>query len=390
MRKLFLLFVGLMFFTGSTWAQEITIGTGEADKFIPIDPAWNYSYSQMIYLQSEIDTEGNITTLQFYYNGTPSSLSNSNDWDIYLGHTDKSFFEGGSQSTDWISTSDMTQVFSGIITGSKAAWITITLDTPFAYNNIDNLVIAVDENTTGYNLGNANYFHCTETEENRSIRYVTDGANPNPNSPPSASNTQNAYANVKLTIGEVSPAIPNCATNPSPDGVTNVSIYSTLSWDSGDGDAPTGYRLYFGTDGGGIDTPVNLANGLEGTSPYTPVNTFSYNTTYYWQVVPYNTAGDATGCPIWSFATDLNTGINKPAAAAIHAYISGGLLYLETPSREAALVNVYDITGQLVLQGKTGGNSVSSLNASALSNGIYVVNVMLNTGIVSQKVSVQK
>ena len=390
MKKLLLLFVGLLFFTGSSWAQEITIGTGEADKLLPVNTDWNYSYSQMIYLQSEIEAEGNITVLQFYYNSNPNSLSNSNDWDIYLGHTDKNSFEGGYQSTDWISTSNMTKVYSGIVTGSKAAWITITLDTPFAYNNIDNLVIAVDENKPGFNLGDLNYFHCTETEEQRSIRYVSDGANPDPNAPPPASNTQTAYANVKLTIGEVGPSIPNCATNPSPDGVTNASIYSKLNWHSGDGDTPTGYRLYFGTDGGGTDTPGNLVDGLEKTSPYTPDKTLTYNTTYYWQVVPYNTAGDATACPIWSFSTDLNTGINNPEAAAIHAYVSGGLLYLETHSKEAAQVNVYDITGQLVLQGKTGGSTISTLNASALSNGIYVVNLVLNNGTVSRKVSIHK
>ena len=390
MKKLLLLFVGLLFWTGSSWAQEITIGTGELDKFLPVNTGWNFSYSQMIYLQSEIAAEGNITVIQFYYNGNPSSLSNSNDWDIYLGHTDKSFFEGGYQSMDWISTSNMTKVFSGIINGSKAAWITINLDTPFAYNNIDNLVIAVDENTPGFNLGDLNYFHCTETEEQRSIRYVTDGANPDPNSPPAASNTMTAIANVKLIIGEVGPTIPNCATNPSPNGVTNVSIFSTLSWVAGEGDAPTGYRLYFGTDGGGTNTPGNLVNGMEQTSPFAPENLLTYNTTYYWQVVPFNTAGDATGCPIWSFATDLNTGINNPEAAAIHAYVSGGLLYLETPSKEAAQVNVYDITGQLVMQGKTGGDKVSTFNASELINGIYVVNVILNNGTISRKVSIQK
>lgn len=84
-------------------------------------------------------------------------------------------------------------------------------------------------------------------------------------------------------------------------------------------------------------------------------------------------------------------GINNPEAAeAINVYAYGNVLYLETPSKEAALVNVYNLTGQLVMQAKTGGNSLNTLNASELSNGIYVVNVMLNNAVVSRKVSIRK
>jgi hypothetical protein len=38
----------------------------------PIEPYWNWTYSQQIYYQSEIDQEGNITRLAFEYNGNAS------------------------------------------------------------------------------------------------------------------------------------------------------------------------------------------------------------------------------------------------------------------------------------------------------------------------------
>ncbi len=101
---------------------------------------------------------------------------------------------------------------------------------------------------------------------------------------------------------------PNPATNPSPsDGATDVSIYTTLNWSSGGG-APTGYKIYFGTDGGGVTSPTNIENGtdLGNTTTYDPTPDLAYSTTYYWQIVPYNDNGDATGCPIWSFTTEAD------------------------------------------------------------------------------------
>lgn len=84
-------------------------------------------------------------------------------------------------------------------------------------------------------------------------------------------------------------------------------------------------------------------------------------------------------------------GIDKPEALdAIFAFAYGDVLYLETTSKEAAQVNVYNLTGQLVMQGKTNGNTLSTFNASALSNGVYVVNVILNKGVVSQKIVIRK
>jgi len=94
---------------------------------------------------------------------------------------------------------------------------------------------------------------------------------------------------------------PNCATNVSPtDAATDVAITATLNWASGGG-APTGYKLYFGTD----NPPTNLVNGtdLGDVLTYDPISDLSYSTTYYWKVVPYNTYGDATGCSVWSFTT---------------------------------------------------------------------------------------
>ncbi len=95
---------------------------------------------------------------------------------------------------------------------------------------------------------------------------------------------------------------PAVAVFPS-DGGTDIDINSSLEWAAGSGPEPTGYRLYFGTDGGGVIPPTNIENNsnLYLTTSYTPTAPLLYGTTYYWMVVPYNEGGDAAGNQIWSF-----------------------------------------------------------------------------------------
>jgi len=86
---------------------------------------------------------------------------------------------------------------------------------------------------------------------------------------------------------------------------TNISILTALDWMAGGGTAPDGYRIYFGTDGGGVTPPTNIENNndLGLVTTYIPASPLLYNTTYYWMIVPYTTAGYASGTPIWSFTT---------------------------------------------------------------------------------------
>lgn len=86
----------------------------------------------------------------------------------------------------------------------------------------------------------------------------------------------------------------------------------SMVWEDGGSGVPTGYKLYFGTDGNGTSTPTNIVNGtnLGLVTSYSPASDLQYNTTYYWQIVPTNSNGDASYCPIWSFTTraDINFG----------------------------------------------------------------------------------
>jgi len=107
------------------------------------------------------------------------------------------------------------------------------------------------------------------------------------------------------TFNRAEASVPNPAEVVFPqDGAISVGITSNLLWASGGG-LPTGYRLNFGTDGGGVNPPTSIANNqdLGASISYDPPVDLATSTTYYWQVIPYNAAGSATGCSIWSFTT---------------------------------------------------------------------------------------
>lgn len=94
--------------------------------------------------------------------------------------------------------------------------------------------------------------------------------------------------------------VPDAATLVTPaDKTTNVYNKNIkLEWS--DALFAEGYKLYVGSD----DAATNLVNGadLKEATTYT-IAAANYATTYNWKVVPYNTKGDATDVPTWTFTT---------------------------------------------------------------------------------------
>lgn len=172
---------------------QVQIGKGdETGEYLPVSPDYGYTYSQTIYLKSEIgNSGGDITTLKYYFDG--DGISKTNNWTIYIGHTSKTSF---SSSSDWIPVSQLTEVFSGSIPDpGTSGWVTIDID-DFTYNGSDNLVIAVDENQDDYD-GSGKYFFCTRVDSERSIVYTDDYDNPDPSSPPDG-DTESYIPNIIL------------------------------------------------------------------------------------------------------------------------------------------------------------------------------------------------
>jgi len=105
---------------------------------------------------------------------------------------------------------------------------------------------------------------------------------------------------------------PGSPVNISPlPGQQNVLILPSLNWNVGAGDPPSGYKLFLGTNNPPSNLVANLDLGLATT--WQPASALAYNTQYFWQIIPYNSFGEATNCPVWSFRThDANAIVQYP------------------------------------------------------------------------------
>lgn len=184
-----------------------TVGNGTTNKHIPVSAYWNYTYSQSIYPQSSLNKQNKrISKLGYQWNGVRSG-NTANNIVVYMGHTDKEVFDN---NTDWVPFSQLTEVFRGTIDiPTTAGWVMFDLDTPFTYNNIQNLVIAVDENNPAADDELDHFFYSTNTTgQARSIRAYSTYINPDPANPTSGNAlkaTETGYPNTRFIFADISP-----------------------------------------------------------------------------------------------------------------------------------------------------------------------------------------
>jgi len=171
-------------------ATTLTIGTGTSTtSYFPIYTYYTYNYSQSIYLASDLvsagatsGTPGYINAISYYINAYSSGFGKSKDWEIYMGNTSSSAF---ASSFGWLPISGMTKVFGSSISPSGTGWYTITLTTPFFWDGTSNIVVAVHENTPGYD-GSGTNFRYSSASNTRSIGIYGDPTDPSPASPPTS------------------------------------------------------------------------------------------------------------------------------------------------------------------------------------------------------------
>lgn len=215
MKNITLFFFFSIFVCWSQWGQ-IPIGSQDGTtSSIPIYGLYEYSYSQQIVYQDEIRAQGDITSVSFYYGS--GTTSNNTEWTIYLGHTTKESF---SNNDDWISGTNLTEVFSGTVAfPGNGNFMEIIFDTPFDYNNSDNLVIAITETEPGWG-GSINFGKtATIPDSKRSIFFRNDNVIPDPQNPPTANGILD-YFNTMI-LGGIQPLCP------APSNVRVASVSSS-------------------------------------------------------------------------------------------------------------------------------------------------------------------
>lgn len=185
---------------GLLYSQQVTIPGTKVDSYgdltTPVGIYETYSLSQQIYFASEIGGPMNISQLKFYFNSptTSSQLDKAGAIDIWIGHTPEYEFISDPTPTGagWLPVSQQQKVLTNGEFSLNGNEITFTLDTPFAYNGTDNIVITVDENKAGANASNYPQpellFYQTEKNISDMTLFYTSSAygnqNPDPLNPP--------------------------------------------------------------------------------------------------------------------------------------------------------------------------------------------------------------
>ena len=260
MKKITFLFLFLISF--ASFGQVIIGAANNGDAFnsSPITPYYGYSYSQTIYLASEINANGNITSLNYQLNPGTSIASCDETVDVWVGHTAKTNF---TSTSDWVAVNTLTQVLtSGTITAAGDV-ATLTFSAPFAYNGTDNLIIAIDANEAGYGAS-TDYFLQTTGPANTSLYHRADSINADPVTGTPTGTLASIRGNV--TMNGIIQACPN-PTVLTATGITTTS--ANVGWTS----AAAAWNIEWGTTnfvqgtGAMVSGTINNPHSLNSLSP---------------------------------------------------------------------------------------------------------------------------
>ena len=208
----------------ANFSDGLVVGDGSTitNNYLPSYNYFCYSLTQQIYTASELGESGNITSIAFYNGGAEKTRT----YDFYLKTTAKSSF---SSNTDWETVSASDLVFSGIVTMAAGGWTVLTLDTPFAYDGMSNVVLVTDDNT-GSRTGSPHMSCRVYDASNQSIRIYSDGTDYNPYVPASYSGTLLSVKNQLLITKDVPAPTLQVFAEYYPDANSPQSPYVKVSW----------------------------------------------------------------------------------------------------------------------------------------------------------------
>ena len=243
----------------------VDIGTQSVtNQAIPIEPYYGYTYSQSIYLASEMGgASGPITAIKFYAT-TATTLASSDLWDVWIKEVPTTF-ANFNNATNFEDITTFTQVFSGQVTINNGV-VRIDFSSPFQYTGNGNIIIAVDQNRPGYDSG-AHDFYCSNdgTTDARAITYRSDGINPDPLNPPTGSSVggRSNYPNITFLSESCTPVTSLAASN-----LTTSS--ADISW------TPSGSEISYNLEYG----PTGFTQGTGTSSTFSAIGKIAVSYTH--------------------------------------------------------------------------------------------------------------
>jgi hypothetical protein len=249
--------VTISFRTKCLVGGDFTIGEGTtAFNYLPSYSLYNYSYSQQLFLASEIGSPKSIESVTF------EKVAGSVDrtFKIYLMHT------SATSGADWIDASTATLVFD-TAQHLQNGLNTFTFSEPFEYNGTDNLLLIVIDVTGSWASGNT---WRTHTAPFTASKYIYQDASAySISATPSSGNGSSTSSRNNVIFGA---ACDNstCAapfitvTNPTSDGATVnwVAGYQESAWEME-------YRPLSDSNWVSIGTVTSLSETLTGLMPNT-------------------------------------------------------------------------------------------------------------------------
>ncbi len=227
----------------SGWSQstEVTIGNGGSTSlYVPTGLFYKNSASQIIYLQSEINTSGYIAAISFK-NNYSSSDTNIRNIRVYMATTQQSEF---ATTSSYLSLDSTNLVYEGAWVITYGQWSEIVLDNPFYYDNTSNLVIGI-EDFTGWYPGNNRYWE-TSSGTNRCLYKSYDSSPVNITFDGYTPSKANNFPNVKMTL--VQNISDYCYAPRNIRLVDTTTSSATITWASDDNASSFYYQLKPSTD----------------------------------------------------------------------------------------------------------------------------------------------
>jgi hypothetical protein len=154
----------------------VTIGAGDQTARYPLDFYWKNSLYECLYMSGEINMGGLITGIALYNNFADSPANGATK--LWIGETTNTDLSAG-----WIPSTQLTQVFDGIVTYPTGQnTITITFTTPYAYGG-GNLVLMANRPMDTQYYSSSDYFQCQTVGTNRARYLYSDTTTFDPTNP---------------------------------------------------------------------------------------------------------------------------------------------------------------------------------------------------------------